>query len=574
MSLFIRLLLLFLLTTTAFALDRNAFSISKYDLEFRVNPEESAVAARGKITLRNDSNQPQTLAALQISSSLAWRMIEGDGKPLQYLAEPQTTDIDHTGKVNEAVITLPAAVAPKGTVELEIGYSGTITRDAARLNRIGVPEAQALASDWDRVENAFSAVRGIGHVAWYPIASDPANLSENTLFAMIDGWQRREAQAQMKVKFCWVTDEDRSYTVVANGRFDGIGSAGPELEGNRAGCTTYLFQKLGENIPTFAIAPFELMTRPTISLYYQLGHTAAATDYALAAETVQPWVEQWFGPAKEKVQVIELPDANAAPFESGAMLFTPLNKDRKVAELTMAHQLTHASFTSPRRWISEGLAQFAQAYVRERQDGRRAALEFMSVRMPPLVAAEKQNKDAAKPLGDAAQSLVSTTDEVYYRIKAMYVWWMLRDMVGDEALRAAIQNYHADQDKDPVFIQRLILAQSRRDLEWFFDDWVYRDRGLPDFRIASAFPRETLNNSHVVAVTVENTGTAGAEIPVTVDFASGQKSERMVVKAGQKEITRISVSGTPIQMIVSDGSIPETDTSNNRMELPAAPEVK
>jgi hypothetical protein len=83
-----------------------------------------------------------------------------------------------------------------------------------------------------------------------------------------------------------------------------------------------------------------------------------------------------------------------------------------------------------------------------------------------------------------------------------------------------------------------------------------------------------LNNSHVVAVTVENTGTAGAEVPVTLDFSSGQKSERIVVKAGRKEITRISVSGTPIQVIVGDGSIPETDTSNNRVELPAAPNTK
>src|SRR3954453_9865618 len=100
MSFFIRILFVLLLTASGFALDRNAFTITKYDLEFRTNPEENAVAARGKITLRNDSNTPQTVAALQVSSTLQWRMIEAAGKPLQYLAEPQTTDIDHTGKLN------------------------------------------------------------------------------------------------------------------------------------------------------------------------------------------------------------------------------------------------------------------------------------------------------------------------------------------------------------------------------------------------------------------------------------------------------------------------------------------
>jgi aminopeptidase N len=184
-----------------------------------------------------------------------------------------------------------------------------------------------------------------------------------------------------------------------------------------------------------------------------------------------------------------------------------------------------------------------------------------------LVAAEKQNLDAAKPSGDATQSLVSTTDEVYYRIKAMYVWWMLREMIGDDALQTVIQNYHADQDKDPTYVQRLISAQSKRDLEWFFDDWVYRDRGLPDFKVASAVSRETLNNAYVVAVTVENAGAAGAELPVTIDSTNGQKTARLLVKAGQKEITRISVTGKPIQVILGDGSVPESDTSNNRIDV-------
>ena len=36
-----------------------------------------------------------------------------------------------------------------------------------------------------------------------------------------------------------------------------------------------------------------------------------------------------------------------------------------------------------------------------------------------------------------------TFDETYYRSKAAYVWWMLRDTVGDEALQQAIAKYRA-----------------------------------------------------------------------------------------------------------------------------------
>src|SRR3974377_917577 len=55
---------------SAAALNREAFTITKYDLEIRLEPEQHRLGGRGKITLRNDSEQQQKIAALQISSSL------------------------------------------------------------------------------------------------------------------------------------------------------------------------------------------------------------------------------------------------------------------------------------------------------------------------------------------------------------------------------------------------------------------------------------------------------------------------------------------------------------------------
>lgn len=553
---------------SAATLDRSAFTFTNYDLEFRVNPEGQGVAARGKITLRNDSDEVQKLAVLQISSTLEWRMIQVAGNDVEYLSQPFNSDLDHTGKLTEAIVTLPTPVPPKGTLELEVGYSGTIPKDATRLTRIGVPDARAVASDWDRVDSKFTAVRGIGHVAWYPIAAEAANLSENSLFSTITQWQQREAQAQMKTRFCWITEEDHSFTVVANGNFEGIGGGTTGGEGNRTGCSSYSFHDLSQTVPTFAIAQFEMLTRPLASFYYLEGHEGAASDYAVAVEKVEPWLEEWFNKPTTKIEVVEIPEADAAPFDAGTMLFTPLNtRDSKSVEVAMAHQLTHAMMHSPRRWISEGLAQFAQTLVRERQDGRRAALDSMRDRLPPLVAAEKQNTDALKPAGDAAQSLVNTNDEVYYRIKAMYVWWMLRDMIGPLPLQAALKNYRGDQDKDPAYLQRLLSAQTKRDLEWFLDGWVYRDRGLPELQLLSAPSRETLNNSHVVAVTVENTGGAGAEVPITITADTGEKIDRMVVRAHQKETTRISVLGTPKEVILNDDSVPVMNDSKTRLEI-------
>src|SRR5262249_55761846 len=159
-----------------FSLDREAFTFTNYDLTVQIEPSEQRLGVRGKITLRNDSQTPQKIAVLQISSSLDWRSIKAGDKPLQFVSHTYTSDIDHTGTLSEAIVTLPQAVPPQGTIELEVGYEGVILFDATRLTRIGTPEIVAKSSDWDQIDSNFTAVRGDGNVAWYPIATHVANL--------------------------------------------------------------------------------------------------------------------------------------------------------------------------------------------------------------------------------------------------------------------------------------------------------------------------------------------------------------------------------------------------------------
>src|SRR6266478_2705925 len=124
--------------SAAWALEREAFTISKYDLAILLEPEQQRLGARGKITLRNDSTRPQKIVALQISSSLNWRSIRVEGKAVQFVSQPYTSDIDHTGALSEAIVTLPAEIKPKDPVEIEIGYEGVIPLDTTRLTRVGI----------------------------------------------------------------------------------------------------------------------------------------------------------------------------------------------------------------------------------------------------------------------------------------------------------------------------------------------------------------------------------------------------------------------------------------------------
>jgi hypothetical protein len=562
------------LTVSLSALDREAFTFTNYDLQVRIEPEQQRLGARGKITLRNDSTSLQKNLVLQISSSLDWRSIQLDGKPVQFVSQPYTSDIDHTGALSEAIVTLPKDVRPKGTLELEIGYEGVIPLDVTRLTRIGVPEDRARHSDWDQIGKTFTAVRGIGYVAWYPVATEAASLSEgNSVEETVGRWKAREESSVLTVQFSYPTLEGDAVPEVVlcdgtslSGTTKGGSPQFPWLE-----CT---YQALRLSAPAFFGGRFVIVEYPTIILYRLPDHGPAADQYALAAQAVFPFVRDWFdqtkGQPKSKVRLVELADPRAAPYESGTLLLTPLNADSALAKLDAVHQLTHAAFPSPRPWIYEGLAHFAQALFREGEGGRQAALDFMGLHGTLVAQAEKALAEKKDQNDGARNSLINTSMEEFYRSKAMYVWWMLRDMIGDSALKKALAAYRPDADKAPSYVQQLIGAQTQRDLEWFFDDWVYRDCGLPDFRVESVYPRATLRNFYIVTVTVENLGDAGAEVPVTLKMEQGEVATRLVVRAKSKETTRLQAASTPMEIVVNDGSVPESNASNNtyKIEVP------
>ena len=98
---------------SSFGLDRHAFTFTRYDLNTMIEPAQQRLAVRGKITLRNDSDAPQENLSLQISSTLNWLSIQFERKPLGFVSQPYTSDIDHTGALSEAIVVLPRALAPQ-----------------------------------------------------------------------------------------------------------------------------------------------------------------------------------------------------------------------------------------------------------------------------------------------------------------------------------------------------------------------------------------------------------------------------------------------------------------------------
>src|ERR1019366_4427346 len=149
-----------------FALDREAFTFTNYDLTVQVEPEQHRLGVRGTITLRNDTQTPQKIAVLQISSSLDWRSVKAGEKAVQFVTQPYASDIDHTGGLSEAIVTLPQAVAPQGAIDLEIASEAAIPLDATRRTRIDPPVKAATSIDCAKIRGGFAAVQTVGKVGW------------------------------------------------------------------------------------------------------------------------------------------------------------------------------------------------------------------------------------------------------------------------------------------------------------------------------------------------------------------------------------------------------------------------
>jgi hypothetical protein len=553
------------------ALDRHAFTFTHYDLNARIEPDQQRLAVRGEITLRNDSDTPQKEAALQISSSLNWLSIRFEGKPAQFVAQSYTSDIDHTGALSEAIVVLPRLVAPKQSVELEIGYEGVIAQDATRETRIGVPADIAKHSDWDQISKTFTAVRGIGYVAWYPISTGAVSLSEgNRVFEEVGRWEQSEAGAEMKVDF-----SVSGASPVGPPELLCTGEK-PEQGLEEMGQAYSLDARCAFLLPRSAVAVFvigryEFVSKSSIELFSSLPHKSGADDYALAVEQVAPLISKWFGDHRDtpmtKAEVVDLPDPEDAPFASGTMLIMPLATDETTMLLSAVRQMTRLYFPSPRAWITDGLAAYAQANYFLNEKGRAAAIAYLQSHRGVLLQSEKEN--LAQGDRSAATSLINATDELYVQAKAMNVWWMLRDVVGDAALTAALHQYNALDDVRADYLQKLVEGQAHRDLEWFFDDWVYRDAGLPNLDIVSVYPRELVQGGYIVTVEVENKGASGVEVPVTAHMSEGEATEKVIVPGKAKASVRVVTPALPREITANDGSVPESETTTHVYKIEA-----
>lgn len=556
--------------------ERTSLTYSAYDFEIHLEPAEHRISVHAHLTARNTGGKPLARIALQLSSALQWYSIGVDGRAAKFETEEVESDIDHTGKLTEAVVALGTPVPVGGTVGLDVIYSGAIQQSAERLVRLGAPEKIAASSEWDRIGSDFTALRGFGNVIWFPVSTAPVLLGEGArMFDEVGKWKLRESGARVSMKVLAEYVEAAPTMAFLNGEVVGPDASSPDSASAggkdvpRVISFTLRSSRLGFSPLSLIMVMAGHEHFPGLDAYTRLGNSAAADAYEKIAEQDRPLIEQWLGQrAKRPVVLIDLPEGDDLPYEERNLLLLPMHADAASdsAGPVLAHMLSHAYFISARPWLDEGVAQLMTLFWIEQRAGRATAIGQMESRRAALALAEPA--DPGSSGAGAGQSLIEAWSDIYYRDKAADVLWMLRDMTGDAALAQALEGYRSAKDSEASYLQRLLEKTSGKDLEWFFDDWVYRDRGLPDLHIASAYRRPILTkNSAVgnflVSVDVENDSFCSAEVPVTVESGSTSQSKRLRVPSHTRAALRMLVDAAPTRVKVNDGSVPEVRTSHH-----------
>ena len=137
--------------------------------------------------------------------------------------------------------------------------------------------------------------------------------------------------------------------------------------------------------------------------------------------------------------------------------------------------------------------------------------------------------------------------------KALMTFHMLRNLVGDDAYRRALQRFYRDErGKRASFddIRRAHEAISNRDLDAFFKQWVTRT-GAPDLRVIDAVVKPSAAG-YLVSATLhqqQREAVFALDVPVRLQTATGIVEKRIAVTARDTRFS-IAASAEPLGLQV------------------------
>ncbi len=189
----------------------------------------------------------------------------------------------------------------------------------------------------------------------------------------------------------------------------------------------------------------------------------------------------------------------------------------------ISHELAHMWFGDlvtcrdwSHGWLNEGFATFMEMLWTERHLG---ADEYVQEALDnaDIYIAERYRRPI---VANVYNEPIDVFDRHLYE-KGSLVLYMLRHLLGDHRFFRSIRRYVAtNQDKNVVThdLVEAIAEETGRNMDWFFDQWVYRP-GHPKLKVNWSWDQQ----QKIASVTVKQQqdtedGTPIYRLPVTIDF--------------------------------------------------------
>jgi aminopeptidase N len=197
----------------------------------------------------------------------------------------------------------------------------------------------------------------------------------------------------------------------------------------------------------------------------------------------------------------------------------------------ISHELAHQWFGDlltcrdwSHGWLNEGFATYLEMLWDEYRKGR-DEYDIGVLENTVFYLAERYRRPIVTKVFNEPIDLF---DRHLYE-KGSLVLHMLRGVLGDEPFFRSIGRYLRDNRYRSVVtsdVTDAILAETGRDLEWFFDQWTGRP-GHPSFKVSWSWDDRTSSASVTVKQTQKtDDGTPLFRMPVSIDFTTGRGRPR------------------------------------------------
>jgi aminopeptidase N len=232
----------------------------------------------------------------------------------------------------------------------------------------------------------------------------------------------------------------------------------------------------------------------------------------------------------------------------------------RLGETTVAHETIHQWFgdaVTPANWhhvwLSEGFATYFGMQYFEHADGADAFRSLLASSAQSYLASDVTDLPIVDSLRiPGAGDLTAVLSANSYQ-KGGQVLHMLRGLLGDDAFFAGLRDYFAQYvhgNARTIDLQNVLERTGGQDLDWFFEQWVYRP-GFPHFRVTHSHDA----NAGEVVVTVEQVQKAewpAFRMPVEFEIVTADRTWREKAEvSGRRTVLRFA-SPVAAQRVIID----------------------